>query len=277
MKIVISGTSSGIGRHLAERLLAGGHEIWGLARSCQEGFAATCEAKGLRFRYSRCDISVWDSLRHAADGIISSWGEVDALVCGSGVQGPIGPAMEVSPEKWCATTRTNLEGTYFTIRALFEILISGKTDAHAKVLCFSGGGATSPRENFSAYGASKAAVVRLVETLAHEWRDLPIAINAIAPGAIHTRMTDEVLAAGSQAAGEKEFQTAETQLPNKAAALEKAGALVDFLLSEQSAGISGRLLSAPWDDWKSLPGHLDKLRSSDVFTLRRIVPEDRRW
>jgi len=64
-----------------------------------------------------------------------------------------------------------------------------RTGARAKVICFSGGGATKPRARFSAYGVAKTGVVRLVETIAEEERDRAYDINAIAPGAINTRLT----------------------------------------------------------------------------------------
>jgi len=48
-----------------------------------------------------------------------------------------------------------------------------------------------------------------------------------------------------------------------------------FLASAASDGISGRLISAVWDDWANLPGKLDQLAAGDIYTLRRITPEDR--
>ena len=91
-------------------------------------------------------------------------------------------------------------------RILFPLLCHARR--RAKVICFSGGGSTSPRPNFAAYGAAKTGVVRLVETLAVEWEKLPADINAVAPGAIFTRMTEQILARGEKLAGQKEFESA---------------------------------------------------------------------
>jgi NAD(P)-dependent dehydrogenase (short-subunit alcohol dehydrogenase family) len=143
------------------------------------------------------------------------------------------------------------------------------------VIAFSGGGSTSPRPNFSAYGASKTGIVRLVETVAEEWRGAPMDINAIAPGAIFTRMTEEVLASGPQAAGPAEHERALKQQRDNGPLLEKVLGLVEFLLSERSDGITGKLISAPWDPWPRLPEHREELATSDIYSLRRIVPEDR--
>ena len=86
----------------------------------------------------------------------------------------------------------NLEGTFHVLRA-FVALLRPEGNARAKVLCFSGGGASKARANFSAYAASKTGVVRLVETLAEEWREMAIDINSVAPGTVPTRMTEEIL------------------------------------------------------------------------------------
>ena len=174
---------------------------------------------------------------------------------------------------WSQNVRVNLDGTYFPIRAFYELL--KKAERRARVICFSGGGATSPTSQFSAYAASKCAVVRLVETLAQEWQGEKCDINAVAPGAIFTKMMEETLASGPALAGEKEYALAAEHKNKGSAPLQKVGGLVDFLLSSASDGITGRLISAPWDPWARLNEYKDALGSSDIFTLRRIRPEDR--
>ncbi len=140
---------------------------------------------------------------------------------------------------------------------------------------FPAAGSTSPRPNFAAYGVSKTGVVRLVETLAGEWQNQPLDINAVAPGAIFTSMTEQVLASGATRAGQKEFEQAAKQTRDNAGQLQKVLALIEFLLANKSDGISGKLISAVWDDWASFPEHRDELTKSDLYTLRRIVPKDR--
>jgi 3-oxoacyl-[acyl-carrier protein] reductase len=146
----------------------------------------------------------------------------------------------------------------------------------AKMVCFSGGGATKPRGHFSAYGVAKTGIVRLVETIALEEASAALDINAVAPGAIATRLTDEVIALGPGIAGKAEFDAAVKQKAAGGGALERALDLVEWLLSPRSDGISGRLLSAPWDPWPTLGDHAANLAESDVYTLRRILPEDRK-
>jgi 3-oxoacyl-[acyl-carrier protein] reductase len=190
------------------------------------------------------------------------------------LQGEIGRALAADPEKWSATVRANLDGTFFALRA-FDALLA-RASRRAKVVCFSGGGATKPRAHFSAYGVAKTGVVRLVETIAEEEKLRALDINALAPGAINTRLTDEVLALGPAVVGEAEFAAAQKQKKSSGnMALAKALDCVEWLLSPASDGISGRLISAPWDPWKNLSVHSADLATSDIFTLRRIVPEER--
>jgi 3-oxoacyl-[acyl-carrier protein] reductase len=75
--------------------------------------------------------------------------------------------------------------------------------------------------------------------------------------------------------GEAEYAAAQKQLASGGAPLEQALGLVEWLVSPASDGISGRLLSAPWDPWPTLDQHRAELAASDIYTLRRIVPEER--
>jgi NAD(P)-dependent dehydrogenase (short-subunit alcohol dehydrogenase family) len=270
MNIVLTGSSTGIGRALAERLLAQGHRVWGIARSPQADLAAVHPQT---FRFSQADVGDWDAVARAAAEVRAVWPHVDALVACAGLQGEIGRAVAADPARWSATVRANLDGTFFAVRA-FDALLA-QAPRRAKVVCFSGGGATKPRLNFSAYGVAKTGVVRLVETIAEEERGRPYDINALAPGAINTRLTDEVLALGPDVVGAAEFAAAQKQKAAGGAGLEKALACVDWLLSPASDGVSGRLIAAPWDPWPTLGEKAADLAASDIFTLRRILPEER--
>jgi NAD(P)-dependent dehydrogenase (short-subunit alcohol dehydrogenase family) len=263
MNLVITGTSSGIGQALAQHFVAAGHNVWGLARRSQPAVE--------RFHTGVCDVSDWRAVERAAVTVAGQWPHVDGLVCCAGTQGAIGPAMAVAPNDWATTVHANLAGTFFTVRAFFAAL--QRCPRRAKVVCFSGGGATAARENFSAYGVAKTGIVRLVETLAVEWRDRSLDINVVAPGAINTAMTEQILRAS--AAGEKEATAAQKQLETGGQSLDKVIGLVEFLLSSESDTLSGKLLSAQWDDWKSFAARRAELMKSDIYTLRRITDNTR--
>lgn len=277
MHIVLTGSSTGIGRELAQRLLDRGHHVWGLARSAQ-GELATRHPH--LFRATRVDVAQLAEVEHAAREVTTAWPHVDAVVTCAGVQGEIGRTLACDPARWADTVRINLDGTFYALRAFAPLL--ARAPRRAKVVCFSGGGATKPRANFSAYGVAKTGVVRLVETIAEEERGRPLDINAVAPGAIDTRLTDEVLALGPEIVGAAEYAAAQKVKAAGSAAsgqshatLEKALGLVEWLLSPASDGISGRLIAAPWDPWPTLDQRAADLAGTDIYTLRRIVPEER--
>ena len=71
------------------------------------------------------------------------------------------------------------------------------------------------------------------------------------------------------------MQTSRYAAPTRAATLARALDCVEWLISPASDGITGRLIAAPWDPWTTLDAHRDALAASDIFTLRRITPEDR--
>lgn len=270
MNLLITGSSSGIGLALTHHLLDRGHQVWGLARSDQPSVGASAPD---RFRSSRADVSDWSQVAAAAEAVGRDWPHLDGLVLCAGIQGEISPALTGNPENWSRTVRANLDGTYFPLRAFHPLL--QQASRRAKVVCFSGGGGTKARVNFSAYGVAKTGILRLVETVAAESKDTPLDINAIAPGAINTRLTDEVIALGPAVVGQAEYDTAIRQKGSSSNALEKTIGLVDWLLSPESDGISGRLLAAVWDPWAGLGRHSAALAKSDVYTLRRILPEER--
>jgi 3-oxoacyl-[acyl-carrier protein] reductase len=146
-----------------------------------------------------------------------------------------------------------------------------KTNKRGKIINLSGGGATAPRPNFSAYGAAKAGVVRLTETLADELMSFNIQVNAIAPGAVNTQMLDEVLAAGVEAGAE--LSAAERRKHEGGTPPSLAAELAVFLASTYSDSLTGKLISAVHDDWRAWNEQtMAALSSSAWLTLRRIDP-----
>jgi NAD(P)-dependent dehydrogenase (short-subunit alcohol dehydrogenase family) len=194
------------------------------------------------------------------------------LVNNAGVYGPKGPIETVDWEEWVQAVQINLFGSVLMSRA---VLPHFRQHGYGKIVQLSGGGATSPLPYISAYATSKAAVVRFAETVAEEVRGDHIDVNAVAPGALNTRLLDEVLIAGPKQVGQAFYDRAVQQKVQGGAPLEKGADLAVFLGSAASDGITGKLISAVWDPWEILPSHLLDLQRTDVYTLRRIVPKDR--
>jgi NAD(P)-dependent dehydrogenase (short-subunit alcohol dehydrogenase family) len=219
-----------------------------------------------------CDVSSPREVENMFAQFADELGVLHVLVNNAGVYGPKGPSEDVSWQDWMRAIEINLYGTLLPCRAAIPLM---KKSGRGKIVNFSGGGATNPLPRLSAYAASKAAVVRLTETLAEELRDFRIEINAIAPGALNTRLLDEVLQAGPEIVGETFYQKSLQQAKEGGVPLEKGARLCVYLASKASDGITGKLLSAQWDPWENLQSHFDDIANSDIYTLRRIIPKDR--
>jgi NAD(P)-dependent dehydrogenase (short-subunit alcohol dehydrogenase family) len=229
-------------------------------------------APGRRVVAHTCDVSSAPEIEQWIRFARESLGEPDVLVANAGVYGPMGPTDEVDLVAWEAALRINLLGVLLPCRA---VMPGFKRRRAGRIIVISGGGATNPMPNVSAYAASKAAVVRLMETLAEELRDFGVDVNAIAPGALRTRLIDEVLRAGPEKVGQAFFEKNRKWAAEGATDPTLAAGLAVYLASPASRGITGRLISAQWDPWRTLHEHREELSKSDIYCLRRIVPEDR--
>jgi len=274
--ILITGGSHGIGYACASEALAAGARVVIAARSRGPLEAAAARLSetygGGRVHAVAADVgreSDVEALVGEAADVLSG---IDGLVHAAAVLGPIGPALDVDPAEWFETVRIDLFGTFLVARAIGRSLrASGRG---GRLVLLSGGGATSPFPNYTAYACSKAAVVRLVETLALEFEAYGIAVNALAPGFVATRMHAETLNAGERA-GAEYLERTRRELEAGGVPVELPARAAVFLLSDRAEGINGRLVSAPWDRWWEWPERRHELERGDLFTLRRIVPRDR--
>jgi NAD(P)-dependent dehydrogenase (short-subunit alcohol dehydrogenase family) len=262
--VLVTGAGRGIGKRLAIGFAAAGGRVGLLARSKAELDLAHLEiehAGGNALRI-RADVTDFEQVSAAVDRMRVQYGGVHVLVCAAAVQGPIGPLVDHSAKALAETIQINLLGVMHACKAVLPHMIERRS---GKIIVLSGGGAAGARPNFSAYAASKAAVVRLVETLAEEVRDHNIQINCMGPGGTYTHMTDEILRAGEKA-GWKETEDALEIRRTGGTAPEKQIQLALFLASEQSNHISGKLIHVS-DDWKKLK---NENIHPEIYTLRRV-------
>jgi len=233
---------------------------------------AALASEGQRVLAGPADVSRPDQVAQVVAAALNAFPQLHVLVNNAGIYGPLGTIDEVDWEAWVRAIEINLFGSILMCRA---VLPHFKARRYGKIVQLSGGGATNPLPRISAYAASKAAIVRFAETLAEEVREDRIDVNAIAPGALNTRLLDEVLAGGPARVGQAFYDRSLRQKAEGGAPLERGASLAVFLGSAASDGITAKLLSAIWDPWEMLPEHLDDLARTDVYTLRRIVPADR--
>jgi NAD(P)-dependent dehydrogenase (short-subunit alcohol dehydrogenase family) len=266
--VVITGAGRGIGETVAHAFAQSGANLALLARTHHEvdRVARQTAERGVTSIALAGDVSKRPDIHRLVAATVERFGRIDVLINAAGVYGPIGPFVGIDLDQWTAAIEINLMGAVFAIHAVLPHMLAQRKGV---IINFSGGGAVQPLPRFSAYGTSKAAVVRLTETLAEEVKESGVRINAIAPGAVNTRLLDQVLAAG-ESAGTAFYAKALEQKENGGTPPERAAELAVFLASSLGQGVTGRLISAVWDDWKSLPARASELGRSALFTLRRI-------
>jgi NAD(P)-dependent dehydrogenase (short-subunit alcohol dehydrogenase family) len=269
---VIVGAGRGIGEAIALRFAAEGAKLVLSARTAPELQAVTefVNAADGTASFVVADVTSPPEVASLVQKSIELFGRIDILVNAVGTYGPIGRAWEVDAKEWANTFAANLFGPFLVCQSVLPHMIRA---GRGKIINFSGGGATSPLCRFSAYGVSKAALVRLTETLAEEVKEFNIQVNAIAPGAVDTKLQDSVLAAGERAGDllvriRRLRETGEGGTPR-----EVPAELAVFLASEASRNLTGRLISAPNDKWESWTDErIEQVMSRPWFTLRRMDP-----
>ncbi len=274
---IITGANQGFGLAVAKEFVKEGASVVICARNLPKLKASTKDIKamampGQKVIAMRGDVSVQKDVKRIIETGIKELKCIDILVNNAGVYGPKGLIENVDTTEWIKAIEINLFGVFYTCK---YILPHMKRNRFGKIINLSGGGATNPLPYISAYAASKAAVVRLTETLAEEYNDYGIDINAIAPGALNTRLLEEILEVGPGVIGEPFYKKALKQKETGGVPLKKGASLCVYLASSESNGITGKLISAVWDPWEDLDLYSEILKNTDIYTLRRIVPEDR--
>lgn len=274
---VITGANQGLGFAISKAFLAEGADITICARDEDKLNKAVeeltqCNPHQKKIVACRADISNDADLENLMQSANDSMGKISVLVCNAGIYGPKGSLETLDWNEWSKTIDINLKGTVKTCQLALPYF---KKNERSKIIILSGGGATKPLPNLSAYAVSKAGVVRFAETLAEELKSNHIDVNTVAPGALNTRLLDEILAAGPEKVGKDFYQQSLKQKETGGASLDVGANLCVYLASKESDGITGKLISAIWDPWEKFAAYRNDLINSDIYTLRRIVPQER--
>lgn len=274
---IVTGASRGFGEQIARRFAKAGANLVLTARSADKLDELCADLKASQHAEQRVisiagDAAREDDIERVVRGAMEAFGRIDILVNCAGTAGPRGALDETDWAEWRAAIELNLMGPTYFCRCVIPHM---KRQGGGKIINISGGGATKAIQNMTSYGASKSAVVRVTETLALELAAYNISVNAVAPGLLATKLAEDVMEVGTAILGERYFKEVERQKNGELDAFEKPTALCVFLAGSASDGITGRLISAPWDPWPTLPAHREELAASDIYTLRRITPEER--
>jgi NAD(P)-dependent dehydrogenase (short-subunit alcohol dehydrogenase family) len=264
---LIIGASGSIGRAIADIFYREGARVVLTFHSNRKGTPSKgLLSKGPRVALFQLDVRKWKDVQVVVNRVTKKFGPIHVLVNCSGVLGPIGSTQNASVKHWLETVEINLIGSFYVVRAVLPSMLAA---GEGKIIQFSGGGAAYGRPFFTAYSASKAALVRFTESLAGELRDKNIQINAIAPGPVRSRMWEELRASGS-AGGHQAIEELRKMDMTGGVSAERAAALALFLASKRSDGLTGRLISAVHDKWEEIGSSISKVMSSDAWTLRRV-------
>ena len=262
---IITGASRGIGKAIAQRFFKEGADIFPVARNRDVLIKMMLETQKMdpsREIIGRlCDVGREDEVKAIFDIIKLNGKKVNILVNTAGIAEPYAPIFKSEFSEWKKVFETNVFGTFLMMK---YAIIQMRENKAGKIINFSGGG--DGLEGFSAYSASKVAIVRLTETVAKEVKPFGIDINVIAPGPLKTRLFDEMFFS-------EEFLKSK-KAPPVTGDMQKPVELALFLASDRSNGLSGKFLSANWDNWSKIPENLNLIMSDpNVFTLRRVKGE----
>lgn len=273
--VVITGASQGIGKAIAIEFAKQNARVIICARTRADLDQAKNEIEllgGYCDAYT-VDVSQQNEVQHFFDAVIKKNKKIDVLICSSGIYGPIGLLETNDINAWKKTIEINLFGTVHCVHSVLPYMKKEKKGTIITI-CGGGVGGNNIKPNFSAYTSSKGAIALFTEVIAKEVAEDNIQINAISPGAVNTRLLDEVFSHSGHVT--KEFlEDLKKQKEKGGTSPKKAAELCLFLASEKMDGMTGKLISAVWDPLEDLLKHQKDLLYSDIYTLRRITPEDR--
>lgn len=235
---VVTGSSSGIGNHIATTFAAEGANVVTNSRSqerAEEAAAAIREAGGTAVGVE-ADVSDPDAVEELVEAAVDEFGHLDIMVNNAGYT-VIGPAEEMDPDDWRRVIDVNLSGVFFGAQAAARQMIA-QGDGGAIVNISSMMGSQGLHER-APYCASKGGVDNLTRTLAVEWADHDIYVNTLAPGYIETEITAQTMDSAGYTMADVERRTP----LDRWGTLDEMAECVVFLASQNNY-VTGEVLTA---------------------------------
>ena len=266
-EIVISGGGSGIGAALAEALSSDGHLIIICGRR-KEKLQDVAEKYG-NVKAFACDVSKEKEVIALRNFVTQQMNNVDVLINAAGLFGAIGRFDKTDSWLWKQTLDINLFGTYLMSKYFLPLILNSE---RKRIINFSGGGAFGTFPNYSAYAVSKAAVVRMTENFANELEGTGVHVNCVAPGFVATEIHNATLIAGESLSGTDHYQLTQKKLKDGAVPMETPVNCVNFLISHDSDGLTGKTISASFDKWstEAFKKAIPEISKSSLYTMRRM-------
>ena len=269
---IITGAGRGIGRAIALAYAREGARLALAARGeaeLEETAAAVAELGGEAITV-RTDITSQIATERLARRVVEHFGRIDVLVNNAGISGPVGPLQSNDIAEWVDTINVNLTGTFLMCRAVIPVMLQ---QGSGRIINLSGAGVANAWSNMSAYCSSKAAVVRLTEVIAQELDGKGITVNALGPGSVHTSMWERMTEQAAEAGAEFIHQLGQRVLSGGGAPIDDCAELAVWLASGESGALTGRIISAAADDYRSLEPRIEEIMEGDAYTLRVVKLE----
>tara|TARA_B100000965_G_scaffold368071_1_gene354514 strand:+ start:2789 stop:3604 length:816 start_codon:yes stop_codon:yes gene_type:complete len=268
--ILITGTTSGLGEFITLNLLNKGHRVLGLSRTDLDNTSPLKLYENNSYFHKKCDLNDQKQIMRIEKFFPTEvLGSLSAIISNAGIHGPLGNLKDVDTNEFMRAINVNLVAPFLIAKKFVPLMCSNDVD-RPKFIQLSGGGATKPMYFALGYAASKTAVVRLMNSIAVEYKDI-CDINSLAPGVLNTKLLDEVINAGTEKVGFDYFNNIKKYKNEGATDMGKAYELIEFLLSSDSDGLTGKLISAVWDDYKSWVPNIEEISNSEIYTLIRKV------
>lgn len=266
---VISGGGRGVGRLMAVELAGAGAAIGLIARSGAElaAAAARIERSGGTAAAVACDVSDEQVAAAAVGELARRLGPANLLINNAGVSGPAGPLWNVSPAEWWRAIEINIGGAFTLTRLVLPDMIAAGTGRVINITSHAG---VYRWPLMSAYAASKAALIKLTETLAEETREYGVSVFSADPGLLPIGLSEAALSshAGPQTPeGQVSGWIRDRLLSGHGTDPAQALRLVLALAAGRLDRLSGRHLTAA-DDLDAVLSQIDRIQRDDLHTLR---------
>ena len=269
---LITGAGRGIGRAIAEAFAAEGAKLALAARTRAEldETARMVENTGAETLVVLADVTDESDVKAMVEQTLARFQTIDILVNSAGIAGPVGPVQANDVSEWVRTVQVNLIGSFLCCHAVLPVMLE---QDRGRIVNLSGAGATNAWRDMSAYCSSKAAVVRLTETMSLELADTNVRVNVLGPGSVHTRMWEEILEGGTAAGNRELRERGELVTTGGGASIDRAAELAVYLASDELGELNGRLISATSEGFPFSGETVQRIMSTEAFMIRRVELE----
>jgi 3-oxoacyl-[acyl-carrier protein] reductase len=227
---IVTGGARGIGRAIAERLLASGARVslWDLDGGALATAARELQGAGT-VHTATVNLADLAAVRAAAESTAAAFGRIDILVNNAGITGGNAKTWELNPDDWRRVIDVNLHGPFYCCQAVVPHLLR---NGYGRIVNIASIAGKEGNPNAAHYSVSKAGVIALTKSLGKELATANITVNAVAPAVIATDMLQQMTQA--------HIDYMLSKIPmGRFGKKEEAAALVAWLCSEECSFSTG--------------------------------------